>query len=618
MAYEQLPNEVKITRPDQAKPLPYTRREVLWDGITRAGFKETSWSYLADTLEAVNAKNNPQFQQLTEDEFFNLPGVRDDMEYYPGMTVAQANLYIDEVTRQMDYMTMKEYADFYAPAYYVGGSFAGTLVDPVNIIPFGMPIKGAKWTVNALRAAGANAAIETGLQPLAYTAYKARGQEYDETDFARNVMFAAGAGAGLSAFFSGAKGLVNKLDNFALMGHEARTVEGVQTRLSKGKYEIDDEFVNVMNTGQTTIASLASNNVRNTDPFTRSRSYIDTTGEIHASRDLTKTATSVETAVITGEFGGKVVTGSNDDILKTLKHIKKYLRDDEQITVKRNDKPGNALKLNKNEIDSFVDGGALEVNRRIFGADQPKSQFRDIYNSITSKFKNPFVAELDDNFGFTSKEIDGVRYQFEFETRGDRQGFDPNTGLGRIYEVKKGKRKLLDQDKALQVYKKIKEIGLEAQVKDTARATVDTTRSLESQIMEGTDATSTQNKSVEASSNDKANEELEGTDGTKKTAEEMQAEGTDPKLIVKKANFEQTYQKFIKAPQINVDKLAIRFNAQTKKIDIVEDRYNSLGREEKQAVLDFIKMYDEATTVKQAPEQGVKNRIKDHQEGKCD
>ena len=48
------------------------------------------------------------------------------------------------------------------------------------------------------------------------------------------------------------------------------------------------------------------------------------------------------------------------------------------------------------------------------------------------------MAELDDNFGFTSKEIDGVRYQFEFETRGDRQGFDPNTGLGRIYEVKKG------------------------------------------------------------------------------------------------------------------------------------------------------------------------------------
>jgi hypothetical protein len=617
MAIEQLPNEVKITRPDQAKPLPYTRREVFWDGVTRAGLKETSWSYLADTLEARNAKNNPQFQQLTEDEFYDLPGITADMEYYPGMTVAQANLYIDEVTRQMDYMTMKQNADFYAPAYYMLGSFAGTLPDPVNIIPFGMPIKGAKWTVNALRAAGANAAIETGLQPLAYTAYKARGDDYDYTDFARNVMFAAGAGAGLSAFFSGAKGLVNKLDSFALMGHEARTVEGVQTRLSKGKYEIDDEFVNVMNAGQTTIASLASNNVRNADPFTRSRSYIDTTGEIHASRDLTKTATSVETAVITGEFGGKMITGSNDDILKTLKYIKKYLRDDEQITVKRNDKPGNAVRLNKNEIDSFVEGGALEVNRRIFGADQPKSQFRDIYNSITSKFKNPFVADLDDNFGFTSKEIDGVRYQFEFETRGDRQGFDPNTGLGRIYVLKNGRRKLLSQDKASQVYKKIKEIGLEAQVKDTGRATVDTSRSLESQVLEGTDATSTQNKAVEAASNDKANEQVEGTDGKLKTAEELGAEGTDPKLIVKKENIGETFNTFLKAPQINVNKLAMRFNEQTGKIDRVDEVYNTLGREEKQAVLDFIKDFDKATQSKQAPEQGVKNRIKDHQEGKC-
>ena len=549
MPIEQLPGYVKVTTPEQAKPLPYTRTEVFTEGIFEGGLKETSWSYLADIKTEQASRTNLEQQELTQEEFENLPGVTPDMQYWPGMTIAQANQYIRAYDAKVRYAQMRQNETFFTPLYYMSGALVGTIPDPVNFLPLGLPLKGAKWFTNAYRAAGANAAIELALQPLASEAYQARGDTYDYTDFATNVGFAAGVGFGLSSLFSGARGLVNKLDGLSLMGHTKLVDTNViRERMSKGGFDISDTFSDIISQSNVQINRLSTNNVRNTNPFTnaQAKSYVDTTGEIHGDASQAKTNTSVELTNIQGPgvVASKLIRGSNEDILKVLPHLKKFLQDGESITINRTDKPGRSFQLNKKDIDSFVNAEETIINRKILGADdEGRGVAINFFRDLRNLFITPFRAGLDDNFGFTSKEVDGVRYEAEFETKGGRQGFDPETGLGRMYEVKNGKRRLLSQDESVKAMNIIKKRGLSSIDDASAKNKNGIDESPTAQILDGEpEAKANMNKAVETANNQKKKDDLNKEDGVNKTTEELKAEGNAKPKLLKKYRYENRKQ----------------------------------------------------------------------------
>lgn len=621
MAVEQLPGYVKVTTPEQAKPLPYSRTEVFTEGIFEGGLKETSWSYLADIKTEQASRNNLDQQELTQEEFENLPGVTPDMQYWPGMTIAQANNYINAYDAKIRYAQMRQNETFFTPMYYMSGALVGTIPDPVNFVPLGLPLKGAKWFSNAYRAAGANAAIELALQPLAAEAYEARGDTYDYTDFATNVGFAAGVGFGLSSIFSGARGLVNKLDGLSLMGHNKFVDTNViRERMSRGKFDVSDTFTDIISQSNVQINRLSTNNVRNTNPFTSAKSYVDTTGEIHLDASQARTNTSVELSNIKDNNGNiiKKIRGSNEDILKVLSHVKKFLQDGESILVNRSDRIGRPFQLAKDKIDSFVNAEETIINRKILGAnDEGRGVGTNFFRDLKNLFITPFRAGLDDNFGFTSKEVDGVRYEAEFETKGGRQGFDPETGLGRMYKVKNGKRKLLSQDEAVRAMNIIKKRGLSSIDDATAKNKNGIDESPTAQILDGEPETRANiNKAVETANNQKKREELNGEDGVKKTTEELQAEGNaTPKLLKKFASKEQVWELITQG--VNYARLGITWNKDTQTPTLDLKIAETLTKADLDRAKNKIDRFNTLIKEREAPAEGLKQAVKNQIDGVC-
>jgi len=530
MPIEQLPDYIKVGTPEQAKPLPYSRTEVIGAGIS-SGLKETSWSYLSDILSNATARIDVGAQELTEDEFRNMPGVTPDMAWFPGMTMAVANNYIDTFERKKEFQMMKENTTFATTGYYMLGGFIGGLTDPINYIPLGMPVKGAGVMANARRAASANALIEVGLTPFAMGAYAARNEEYTPRDLATNIAFAAGAGAGLSLLASGVRGVTGYLDAFSLMGHrgEPGGLPGIAARAKRGEYTVTDEFGNLLSKEAIDIANTTGVSIRNTDPFVLdTMKIIDTTGQIHDDVNNIRTKEHV-TASFHPIDGVKTIAGNNESILKVLSVIAKYINDGESIRIIRSDKPGRSVELKKSEIEGWVDKEIFKVNSNLIKPLQG-TQLGETLMDIKKMFVKPFEGTLDDNVAFKSKEIEGVIYEGEFEIKSDKQGFDPANDIGKMYKVdtKTGQRTLLTKEQAVEA---LKILGQPSENLVDSRSTANnlkTTSNIisktpEERVLEGTGESTVQDKAIEAADNKQIDQDL-GVENRLKTEEELRAD----------------------------------------------------------------------------------------------
>ena len=452
MPIEQLPDYIKVTTPEQAKPLPYSRTEVIGAGIS-SGLKETTWSYLSDISKTIAARSDPEDQELSESEFRNMPGTTPEMGWYPGMTMAVANTYTDTHERRADFQRMRENTNFATTGYYMLGGFIGGLADPINYIPLGLPLKGAGVMANAARMGGANAAIEVGLMPLYGMGYTARGEELTAEELGTNILFAAGAGSLLSLGVSGLGGLARSLDAFSVMGHKAEPTElaGIATRIAKGDYTVSDSFGRAMNQQSIRFANATGDSIRNADPFVRGqRKIVDTAGQVHDNVENIRTNEHVTISVDEGT-GVKTIEGTNQSILKVLSEIRKYVGENESIRIIRTDKPGRAVDILKKDLDKWFTDAVDDVNSGLItkgGASMLGSTLID----IKRMFIKPFEAKLDDNVAF-SAELGDLRYEGEFDLKGPQRGFDPENNIGKVYEVnsKTGVRRLLDKDEAKQI-----------------------------------------------------------------------------------------------------------------------------------------------------------------------
>lgn len=528
MPIEQLPDYIKVETPEQAKPLPYSRTEVIGAGIS-SGLKETSLSYLSDILKNATARIDVEGQQLTEDEFRNMPGVTPDMAWFPGMTMDVANNYIDTFERKKEFQMMRENTTFATTGYYMLGGFIGGLADPINYIPLLTPVKGAGAIKNAGRAAGANVLIEMGVTPVAMGAYAARNDEYLPLDVLTNIGFAAGAGAGLSLLASGVRGVTRYLDAFSLMGHrgEPGGLPGIVARAKRGEYTVTDDFGNLLSKEAIDIANATGVSIRNTDPFVLdTKKIIDTTGQIHDDVNNIRTKEYVSASYVDGI---KTLIGNNEAILKTLSVIAKYINDGESIRVIRSDKPGRSVELKKSEIEGWVDKEIFKVNSNLIKPLQG-TQLGETLMDIKKMFVKPFEGTLDDNVAFKSKEIEGVTYEGEFEIKSDKQGFDPANDIGKMYKVdtKTGQRTLLTKEQAVEALKILGQpsenlVDSRSTANNLKRTSNVVSRTPEQRVLEGTGESTVQDKAIEAADNKQIDQDL-GVESRPKTQEELRAD----------------------------------------------------------------------------------------------
>jgi len=550
MPLELFPGSIKVTTPEQAKPLPYSRTEVIGAGIS-AGLKETTYSYLSDTNDFYTAKNNVDDQDLTEGEFRNMPGVTPDMAYFPGMTMGVANTFIDSHEQRANFQRMRENTDFQTTGYYMLGGFMGNATDIVNWVPFGMPIKGAGALSNAARMGGANALIETALTPLVATAYTGRGEELTPEDAATNLAFAAGAGALLSLGFSGIGKTINSLDAFSLMGRRADPggMGSIITKAQKGDYVISEKFGELLNRDQIGFADATGTSIKNTDPFVRNtKRFIDTAGQIHD--DVNNVRTNEHVTVDFNEITNiKTISGTNESILKILSTIERHIGEDESIRIIRTDKPGRGSDIAKKDLNKWLNDETMTVNTGLVSRLAGDSQLGTLVADIKKMFKKPFEAELDDNVAVVLGS--DFRYEGEFELKGPITGFDPANGIGRIYEVdpKTGTRKLLSSDEAKQVFDVLGEninSKIEASGADLVRKSKISGRTIEESILnDNPGAKKNMDDALEAVDNNVKKEKFE--DNLSKTEEELKKEReTDPEApIIKTTDRKTTFESAI-------------------------------------------------------------------------
>ena len=581
MPIEQLPNYIKVTTPEQAKPLPYSRTEVIgagWD----AGLKELTYSYLADMGRNMSARYNIEDQQLSEEEFRNMPGITEDMQYFPGMTMAMANQYVDAFERRKKFELMRQNTNFATTGYYMLGSFGAQALDIVNYIPLGLPVKGAGVMANAIRAGKTNLAIETAITPLAVGAYASRGEEYTPQDIATNLAFAFGAGSGLSLMASGVRGLTNYLDAFSLMGHKGDPTElaGIVARSQRGEYNITDDFADLLSKDAIDFANVTGINIRNNSPFELNlKKIIDTTGQIYDNVNNVRTKDYVSVSYVDGV---KTISGNNEAILKTLPILSKYIADNESVFIVRTDKPGRSIELKKAEIESWTDKQVFQLNSKLFQGLQNEmlqgTQLGSTLMDIKRMFGKLFEATLDDNVAFRSREIDNIRYEGEFEIKADRQGFNPANGIGKMYKVdtKTGTRTLLTNEQALEALRVLGQPPADVLTKNTAKNVKRTSnivsKTPESRILEDSGELSVRQKALDEA--DKTN-----IDERVKTEKQLQEENqtSQVKNILPSQSAGAVFARIKELGNLDIRGLGLDLDLKSNKIIIVDQAvYNRL------------------------------------------
>ena len=236
----------KIQSPNDIQKPKSSVLENLGVGV-KQGFEETSLKLAEDYNLLVRARNGKDdtidFDEWNESN----PYYREDITWSEDLTWNIARNIQDELAIQEEANAITERATGLGKVARYGGMFAGSVLDPVNFIPFTFGAgKGLSWLARAGRIGAANTIIEaTTITPLALASQKARGIDYETSDVALNLGFSFGAGFGLSAVADGVRSAYRaarsqqiKVDKEIL-----DTVEEIKSPLDEGQQSTDVDLV---------------------------------------------------------------------------------------------------------------------------------------------------------------------------------------------------------------------------------------------------------------------------------------------------------------------------------------------------------------------------------------
>jgi hypothetical protein len=465
MPREALPSYLKVTEAYQAEPKQYSGWEVFGNGI-RSGLKENTLSYLSDYSTKVRAGLYPELEEITEEQFYKMPGYREGMKYYPGMTFEGYNQYTEAYNRQAQTQLIKENSDNFILPYF-GGALLSGFADPVNFIPLGLPVKGAGILLNAARVGGANAAIELGIAPLTGAAYRARGQEATPAEHATNIMFAFAIGSVLGGGISGAgklRDMLTAIPSMRVPGEYPTLTQVMENRPEN--FKMNETVEDMLKKDLIRMSDNPGVHIRNTNPFTdNSVKIVDTAGSIHLDANNVRTSSYVkvqktlngieETNIdakgnfikTTKQVPTYTISGNNTAVLKTGLEIGRYVPDNDNVRViiNRTDKPGRGVELKgKKALTNWIKSESKKIGQSVATGEikERGSFWNAVSNFKELKQLQEFQPVLEDAYGLRTTFDDAeINYEIESNLTGDTFGFDPVEGVGKIFQVKGNRRK---------------------------------------------------------------------------------------------------------------------------------------------------------------------------------
>lgn len=415
------------------------RERGLWENVkfgSGIGFNETSVSYTED-LKLLQESRAGLGRKISKDEYENhinrIPG----LAYNENMTeeiLARAN---------EAYYSNRQYEDQMAKSSPMGvgalffGQLAGSVPDPINLIPVPGTILAKNIGSRMIRAGGVNVMAETALAPMAREAYAVRGQEYGIENYLQNAAFAFAIGGTLQATGEGLVGLVRQARSMGLMFKQPSLADQIVNRYDEAfdtKIDFDPTTQKLINLKRlqvydNTAARLENSNIMQPNKTT----YVDNRGRIYDNANDVQGKSHIQfTPLNDGEIQ---VRGPLLTVLKNLSTIirsQSAISDDFRFRIFDEMAPSQGRVINKADVDAFINEQVKIINQR----NVPNTKFGKILTKIKDIAFIPrtgFQAVPDPDIVLRTQ--DGKFEIHPDKATGKERLFERNTETGRLKEI---------------------------------------------------------------------------------------------------------------------------------------------------------------------------------------
>lgn len=387
------------------------------------GFKETSIGLIQDLTLKEKAKRGEN--RITQEDWNEQhPYYVEDVDWYDELTTDVAKNIRDYRAQVETAQMLSERASGWGKAAQFGGTFAGAMLDPINIVPVGF---GASLVGKSLAIGIGNAILDTAIYaPLAESTEEIRGRDLTFKDHALNAGFAFGAGYGLSVLGTG----------FGKLARAMNTTKTGDTTLIKETEihdrEIKDSTIAPPNTvidinaahsrGEATKvsgnASTSSNFIRNFNiDGIEGAIHVDARGIVYASNDAGRVKIEI------GEDGALKLTGKIENVARILPTVRELSNRDtikissegkvETLTPENIDTRINEIVTEQN-INTKLGGEKIDRFRVLVGDERYDLEIDEVTGEVTAGYivKQRANGQLRRSKKLTNNELEAVKTQF--------------------------------------------------------------------------------------------------------------------------------------------------------------------------------------------------------------
>lgn len=449
MALEPIISTADIKTPEESIVRPRGWWENLGTGLAQ-GFKETTWSYLAD----IDAKTQATTEEpLTAEQYYNDPLRVPNVPYEPWFTPSIMSRIAEAHASHLNWEDNWQKSTGGAGAALYAGALIGNIPDPINLLPIGA---GGSFLARVGKMGLVNATTEVGLTPLINQAYKSRGMDYTTEQMLMNVGFAGLIGAGLPFAIGGSAIGLRKAAKAMGLGERTLADNLVDAYSAKHgqKIFVDDTTINLINRKKLMLVNNDTNSVRRQNVYVPDKDItIDSRGRIYGSDDIVpgdvnsvKFRYDRETNTITLNGDAKDITKMGNSLLdRDIQSIP----DNVNYRIITAGGPPEGVIVTREGFGNWIEKQVNLFNR---STEAQNSRVFKAWSNIKNAFRDKptFNAELDWDWHFETRDR---RYQV-FPDK--EKGFIPETGEGKMYEITDGKRReITDTAERTRIWKQL-------------------------------------------------------------------------------------------------------------------------------------------------------------------
>lgn len=415
------------------------RERGLWENVkfgAGQGFNETSFSYTED-VKLLQESNAGLGRKVSKEEYENHINKIPGLAYNENMTeeiLARAN---EAYYSNEQYNNQREKSTSMGVGALFFGQLAGSVPDPINLIPVPGTLLAKNIATRMIRTGGVNVLAETALAPMAAEAYKVRGQEYGIENYLQNAAFAFAVGGTLQASGEGLLGLVRQARSMGLMFKNPSLADQIVHRYDEAldiKIDFDPVTQKLINLKRVqvydnTAARLENSNIMQPNKTT----YVDNQGRIYDNANDVQGKSHIQfTPLNDGEIQ---VRGPLLTVLKNLSTIIKSqpaISDDFRFRIFDEMAPAEGRVINKADIDAFINEQVKIINQQ----NAPKTKIGKILTKIkdiTFIPRSGFEPIPDPDMVLRTQ--DGKFEIHPDKATGKERLFERNTETGRLKEI---------------------------------------------------------------------------------------------------------------------------------------------------------------------------------------